>query len=46
MFAVKGRGWASREISIDGNAAIVPVVYFATEIAPAILAQTAASEAE
>ena len=39
MFAVTGTGWSSREISIDANAALVPVAYFATEIAPAILAQ-------
>lgn len=38
MFAVTGTGWASREISIDANAALVPVAYFATEVAPAILA--------
>lgn len=38
MFALTGTGWASREISIDGNASLVPVAYFATEIAPKILA--------
>lgn len=38
MFANTGTGWASREISIDANAALVPVLYFATEIAPAYLA--------
>lgn len=38
MFALTGTGWASREISIDANASLVPVVYFATEIAPKILA--------
>ncbi len=38
MFAATGTGWASREISIDCNAALVPVAYFATEVAPAILA--------
>ena len=38
MFAVTGTGWSSREISIDANAALVPVAYFTTEIAPAILA--------
>lgn len=38
MFALKGTGWASREISIDANAALVPIAYFTTEIAPAILA--------
>lgn len=38
MFAVTGTGWASREISIDANAALVPVAYFATEVAPALLA--------
>ncbi|MDZ7924369.1 MAG: cellulase N-terminal Ig-like domain-containing protein [Marinagarivorans sp.] len=38
MFALTGTGWASREISIDGNASLVPVAYFATEIAPVILA--------
>ncbi|MBX2814187.1 MAG: glycoside hydrolase family 9 protein [Myxococcales bacterium] len=39
MFAVTGTGWASREISIDANASLVPVAYFTTEIAPAILAR-------
>ncbi|BCE01721.1 carbohydrate binding domain-containing protein [Marinicellulosiphila megalodicopiae] len=38
MFAVNGTGWASREISIDANASLVPVAYFTTEVAPAILA--------
>ena len=38
MFAMTGTGWSSREISIDANAALVPVAYFTTEIAPAILA--------
>ena len=38
MFAMTGTGWASREIAIDGNASLVPVMYFATEIAPAYLA--------
>lgn len=38
MFAMTGTGWASREISIDANAALVPVIYFATEIAPTYLA--------
>jgi hypothetical protein len=38
MFALNGRGWASREVSIDANAALVAVSYFASEIAPAILA--------
>lgn len=38
MFAMTGTGWSSREIAIDGNASLVPVVYFATEIAPNILA--------
>ncbi len=33
MFTLTGTGWASREIAIDGNAALVPVVYFATEVA-------------
>jgi len=38
MFAVTGAGWGSREISIDANASLVPVAYFTTEVAPAILA--------
>jgi hypothetical protein len=38
MFALTGTGWASREISIDANASLVPVAYFTTEVAPAILA--------
>lgn len=38
MFALTGTGWASREISIDGNASLIPVAYFALETAPAILA--------
>ncbi len=33
MFTLTGTGWASREIAIDGNASLVPVVYFATEVA-------------
>ncbi len=37
MFTLTGTGWASREISIDGNGALFPVVYFATELAPKIL---------
>ncbi len=37
MFALTGEGWSSREISIDANAALVPVVYFATEVAPGYL---------
>ncbi|WP_198411274.1 glycoside hydrolase family 9 protein [Marinimicrobium alkaliphilum] len=37
MFALEGTGWASREISIDANAALVPVMYFATEVAPRYL---------
>lgn len=37
MFAPTGTGWASREISIDATAALVPVAYFTTEVAPAIL---------
>jgi hypothetical protein len=37
MFALTGTGWASREISIDANAALVPVMYFATEVAPQYL---------
>lgn len=37
MFALSGTGWASREVSIDANAALLPVIYFATEIAPAYL---------
>lgn len=42
MFALTGTGWASREISIDGNASLVPIAYFATEIAPKILAESKA----
>ena len=38
MFALTGTGWASREVSIDANAALLPVMYFATEVAPMILA--------
>ncbi|MDQ2077865.1 cellulase N-terminal Ig-like domain-containing protein [Marinimicrobium sp. ABcell2] len=37
MFALTGTGWASREVAIDANAAILPVVYFATEVAPTYL---------
>jgi hypothetical protein len=38
MFSLSGTpGWASREVSIDANAALVPVSYFATEVAPAIM---------
>ncbi len=44
MFALTGTGWASREISIDGNASLVPVVYFATEVAPRILQAARAEE--
>ncbi len=39
MFPLTGTGWAAREISIDANASLVPVAYFTTEIAPAIMAQ-------
>ena len=38
MFALTGTGWSSREISIDANASLVPVAYFATEVAPALFA--------
>ena len=38
MFALTGTGWASREISIDVNGALVPVAFFSTEVAPAIMA--------
>ncbi len=38
MFAMTETGWSSREISIDANASLVPVVYYAMEQAPAILA--------
>lgn len=38
MFTLTGTGWASREISIDGNASLIPVMYWATEKASAILA--------
>ena len=41
MFAMTGTGWASREISIDGNASLVPIMYFATEVAPGILEEAA-----
>jgi len=37
MFALTGTGWSSREISIDANASLVPVMYFATEVAPSYL---------
>lgn len=37
MFALTGTGWASREVAIDANAALLPVVYFATEVAPTYL---------
>ncbi len=37
MFALTETGWSSREISIDANASLVPVMYFATEIAPTYL---------
>jgi len=48
MFALTGTGWSSREISIDANASLVPVAYFAMEVAPAILAKApiAAAKAE
>ncbi len=36
-FVLKGTGWASREIYIDGNASLTAVAYFATEIAPKYL---------
>ena len=36
MFALTGTGWSSREISIDANASLVPVAYFASAIAPAL----------
>lgn len=36
-FSLKGTGWASREVYIDGNASLVAVVYFATNIAPRYL---------
>lgn len=39
MFALTGTGWASREVAIDANAALVPVMYFATEVAPKYLEQ-------
>ncbi len=42
-FALTGTGWASREIFIDGNASLVAVAYFATEVAGGYL--TAAMEA-
>ena len=38
MFALKGTGWSSREISIDANASLVPVAYFTTEVAPDLFA--------
>lgn len=38
MFAMTQTGWSSREISIDANASLVPVAYYALEHAPAILA--------
>jgi hypothetical protein len=38
MFALTGTGWSSREISIDANASLVPVSYFATEVAPTFFA--------
>jgi len=37
MFALRGTGWASREISIDGNASIVPLMYFTSEVAEGFL---------
>lgn len=48
MFALTGTGWSSREISIDANASLVPVAYYAMEVAPAILAKApiAAAKAE
>lgn len=46
MFALTGTGWASREISIDANASLVPVAYFTTEVAPAILAGELPQEPE
>jgi len=44
MFALTGTGWASREISIDANAALVPVIYFATEVAPTYLQAAQANQ--
>jgi len=40
MFPLQGSGWAAREISIDANAALMPVAYFTTEVAPFILVQS------
>lgn len=40
MFALTGAGWASREITIDANAALVPVAYYAAEVAPGLFAQS------
>ncbi|MFT7558253.1 MAG: hypothetical protein ACI93R_000147 [Flavobacteriales bacterium] len=37
MFSLNGTGWASREISIDANASLVPVAYFAMEVAPSLM---------
>ena len=34
MMSMNGAGWSSREVSIDANAALVPIAYFAAEIAP------------
>jgi hypothetical protein len=38
MMPVKGRGWAAREIAIDGNAPLVWVAWWAQNRAAALLA--------
>ncbi len=43
-FALKGTGWASREVYIDGNATLTAVAYFASEIAPKYLAASKRSK--
>jgi hypothetical protein len=35
--AVKGRGWAAREVAIDGNAPLVWMAWWARHRAPALL---------
>lgn len=40
-FALKGTGWASREVYIDGNATLAAVGYFVSQIAPKYLAAAA-----
>ena len=38
MMPVKGRGWAAREVAIDGNAPLVWMAWWAAHRAAALLA--------